>query len=97
MSDSTGGMTGLDDIDDMEMIMQQLRYEQSLQEQEAESSNRRNYFYRQRDVAEEQGAHKNLNSPMGMETDVKRRMLHEFGVCGYHGWMLFDLIDEPAA
>ncbi|GKC28955.1 ALP1-like protein isoform X1 [Tanacetum coccineum] len=39
MSDSTGGMTDLDDIDDMEMIMQQLRYEQSLQEQEAESSN----------------------------------------------------------
>ncbi|GKD42470.1 ALP1-like protein [Tanacetum coccineum] len=53
MSDSTVGMSDLDDIDDMEMIMQQLRYEQSLQEQEAESSNRRNYIYRERDVAEE--------------------------------------------
>ncbi|GKD69839.1 hypothetical protein Tco_1323929 [Tanacetum coccineum] len=53
MSDSTGGMTDLNDIDDMEMIMQKLRYEQSLQEQEAESSNRRNYIYRERDVVEE--------------------------------------------
>ncbi|GKE62750.1 hypothetical protein Tco_1513117 [Tanacetum coccineum] len=53
MSDSTSGMINLDDMDDMEMIMQQLRYEQSLQEQEDESSNRRNYIYRERDVAEE--------------------------------------------
>ncbi|GJU38234.1 putative reverse transcriptase domain-containing protein [Tanacetum coccineum] len=53
MSDSNGGMTDLDDMKDMEMIMQQLLYEQSLQEQEAESSNRRNYIYRERDVAEE--------------------------------------------
>ncbi|GKA95252.1 hypothetical protein Tco_0817290 [Tanacetum coccineum] len=53
MSDSIGGMTDLDDMKDMEMIMQQLRYKQLLQEQEAESSNRRNYIYRERDVAEE--------------------------------------------
>ncbi|GJV54699.1 hypothetical protein Tco_1455704 [Tanacetum coccineum] len=53
MSDSTGGMNDLDDMEDMEMIMQQLWYEQSLQEQEAESSNRRNYIYRERDIAEE--------------------------------------------
>nr|GEY80888.1 hypothetical protein [Tanacetum cinerariifolium] len=53
MSDSTGGMTDHDDIDDMKMIIQQLWYEQSLQEQEAESSNRRNYIYRERDVVEE--------------------------------------------
>nr|GEW43744.1 hypothetical protein [Tanacetum cinerariifolium] len=53
MSDSSAGMSDLDDIDDMEMIMQQLRYEQSLQEQEVESSNRRNYIYRECDVAEE--------------------------------------------
>ncbi|GJY91053.1 hypothetical protein Tco_0506249 [Tanacetum coccineum] len=53
MSDSTGDMTDLDDMDDMEMIMQQLRYEQSLQKQEAESSNRCNYIYRERDVAKE--------------------------------------------
>nr|GEU43851.1 hypothetical protein [Tanacetum cinerariifolium] len=53
MSDSTGGMTDLDDIDVMEMIMQQLQYEQSLQEQEAESSNRHNNIYRRHDVAEE--------------------------------------------
>ncbi|GKD21987.1 ALP1-like protein [Tanacetum coccineum] len=53
MSDSTGGMNDLDDMEDMEMIMQQLRYEQSLQEQEAESLNRRNYIYRERDIAEE--------------------------------------------
>ncbi|GJR42516.1 ALP1-like protein isoform X1 [Tanacetum coccineum] len=53
MSDSSAGMSDPDDIDDMKMIMQQFRYEQSLQEQEAESSNRRNYIYRERDVAEE--------------------------------------------
>ncbi|GJZ45106.1 ALP1-like protein [Tanacetum coccineum] len=47
------GMSDLDDMEDMEMIRQQLRYEQSLQEQEAESSNRRNYIYREHDVAEE--------------------------------------------
>ncbi|GKA53992.1 hypothetical protein Tco_0752941 [Tanacetum coccineum] len=52
MSDSTSGMTDLD-IDDMEMIMQQLRYEQLLQEQEAESSNHRNYIYRERDLVGE--------------------------------------------
>ncbi|GKB84524.1 AMP-dependent synthetase/ligase [Tanacetum coccineum] len=43
-------MTDFDDIKDMEMIMQQLRYEQ---EQEAESSHRRNYIYREREEAEE--------------------------------------------
>ncbi|GKA80965.1 phospholipase-like protein, partial [Tanacetum coccineum] len=53
MSDSTGNMTDLDDMDDMEMIMQQLRYEKSLQKQEAESLNRCNYIYRERDVAKE--------------------------------------------
>ncbi|GKE87329.1 ALP1-like protein isoform X1 [Tanacetum coccineum] len=53
MSYSTDGMFDLDDIDDIEMIMQQLRYEQSLQEQEAGSSNRRNYIYCERDIAKE--------------------------------------------
>ncbi|GJZ75260.1 hypothetical protein Tco_0639725 [Tanacetum coccineum] len=53
MSDSSAGVSDLDDIYDMEVIMQQLRYEQSLQEEEAESSNHRNYIYRERDVAEE--------------------------------------------
>ncbi|GJW76509.1 hypothetical protein Tco_0138191 [Tanacetum coccineum] len=53
MSDSTGGMTNLADMEDIEMIMQQLQYEQSLQEQEAESSHLRNYIYRERDLAEE--------------------------------------------
>nr|GEU70650.1 hypothetical protein [Tanacetum cinerariifolium] len=38
MSDLTSGMTDLDDMEDIEMIMQQLQYEQSLQEQESESS-----------------------------------------------------------
>ncbi|GKA52245.1 hypothetical protein Tco_0745441, partial [Tanacetum coccineum] len=37
MSDSTGGMADLDDMDDIEMIMQQLKYEQE-QEQAAQSS-----------------------------------------------------------
>ncbi|GJX62714.1 hypothetical protein Tco_0295614 [Tanacetum coccineum] len=46
MSDSTGGMTDLDDMDDIEMIMQQLKYEQ-------ESSHRCNYIYREREDAEE--------------------------------------------
>ncbi|GJT54171.1 hypothetical protein Tco_0989225 [Tanacetum coccineum] len=52
MSDSTCGMTDLD-MDDMEMIMQQLQYEQLLQEQEAESSNHRNYIYRECDLVGE--------------------------------------------
>ncbi|GJU54332.1 hypothetical protein Tco_1228046 [Tanacetum coccineum] len=42
MNDSIASKSDLDDIDDMEMIMQQLRYEQLLQEQEAKSSNGRN-------------------------------------------------------
>ncbi|GJV52669.1 hypothetical protein Tco_1448410 [Tanacetum coccineum] len=50
MSDSTGGITDLDDMEDIEMIMQQLQYEQ---EQEAESSHRRNYIYREHEQAEE--------------------------------------------
>ncbi|GKC85177.1 hypothetical protein Tco_1140894, partial [Tanacetum coccineum] len=53
MSDSTGGMTDLDDMKDIEMIMQKIQYEQSLQEQEAESSHRSNFIYRERDLAEE--------------------------------------------
>ncbi|GKE40860.1 ALP1-like protein isoform X1 [Tanacetum coccineum] len=53
MSDSTGGMTDLDDMEDIEMIMQKIQYEQSLQEQEAESSHRSNFIYRERDLAEE--------------------------------------------
>nr|GEX01231.1 hypothetical protein [Tanacetum cinerariifolium] len=44
MSDSTSVMTNLDDMEDIVMIMQQLQYEQ---EQEAESSHRRNYIYRE--------------------------------------------------
>ncbi|GKC85072.1 hypothetical protein Tco_1140789, partial [Tanacetum coccineum] len=53
MSDSTGGMTDLDDMEDIERIMQQIRYEESLQEQEAESLNYRNYIYCEHDIAEE--------------------------------------------
>ncbi|GJX96557.1 RNA-directed DNA polymerase, eukaryota [Tanacetum coccineum] len=52
MRDSTGGMSDLDDMDDIEMIMQQLQYEQE-QEQAAKSSHRRNYIYREREDAEE--------------------------------------------
>ncbi|GKF60726.1 hypothetical protein Tco_0177512 [Tanacetum coccineum] len=52
MSDSIGGMTDLDDMEDIEMIMQ-LQHDQSLQEQEAESSHCHNYIYRERDLAEE--------------------------------------------
>ncbi|GJV76445.1 hypothetical protein Tco_1508029 [Tanacetum coccineum] len=53
MSDSTGGgMSDVDDMDDIEMIMQQLQSEQEL-EQAAESSHRRNYIYRERLDAEE--------------------------------------------
>ncbi|GJW01534.1 hypothetical protein Tco_1556785 [Tanacetum coccineum] len=50
MSDSTGGMSDLDDMDNIKMIMQQL---QSEQEQAAESSHHRNYIYREREDAEE--------------------------------------------
>ncbi|GKA01579.1 hypothetical protein Tco_0674244 [Tanacetum coccineum] len=53
MSDSTGGgLSDLDDMDDIEMIMQQLQSDQE-QEQEAESSHRRNYIYRECEDAEE--------------------------------------------
>ncbi|GJZ67962.1 ALP1-like protein [Tanacetum coccineum] len=52
MSDSIGGMSDLNDMDDIEMIMQQLKYEQE-QEQASESSHRRNYIYREREDVEE--------------------------------------------
>ncbi|GKC24038.1 zinc finger, CCHC-type containing protein, partial [Tanacetum coccineum] len=52
MSDSTGGMTNLDDMDDIEMIMQQLQSEQE-QQQATERVHRRNYIYRERLDAEE--------------------------------------------
>nr|GEZ73156.1 hypothetical protein [Tanacetum cinerariifolium] len=53
MSDSTsGGMSDVDDMDDIKMIMQQLQLEQEL-EQAAESSHRRNYIYRESLDAEE--------------------------------------------
>nr|GEW60404.1 hypothetical protein [Tanacetum cinerariifolium] len=50
MRDSTGGMSDFDDMKDIEMIMQQLQYNQ---EQEAESPRRHNYIYHQREEAEE--------------------------------------------
>ncbi|GJW70263.1 ALP1-like protein [Tanacetum coccineum] len=52
MSDSIGGMSDLNDMDDIEMIMQQLKYEQE-QEQASESPHRRNYIYCEREDAEE--------------------------------------------
>nr|GEY32521.1 hypothetical protein [Tanacetum cinerariifolium] len=53
MSDSSGGgMSDLDDMDDIEMIMQQLQLEQEL-EQAAGSSNRRKYIYHECLEAEE--------------------------------------------
>ena len=54
MSDSSYscGMSDLDDLADMEMIMQQVRYEQSLQEQKVESSHCRNYIYHKCDIDE---------------------------------------------
>ncbi|GJU14338.1 uncharacterized WD repeat-containing protein-like protein isoform X2 [Tanacetum coccineum] len=53
MSDSSGGgLSDLDDINDLEMIMQQVQSEQE-QEEAAERVRYRNYIYRQRlDVAE---------------------------------------------
>ncbi|GJV40505.1 hypothetical protein Tco_1418945 [Tanacetum coccineum] len=45
------GMSDLD-MDDIEMILQQLKYEQE-QEQAVESSHRHNYIYRERGDAEE--------------------------------------------
>nr|GEY28336.1 hypothetical protein [Tanacetum cinerariifolium] len=47
MSDSSGGgLSYLDDIDDLEMIMQQVQEEQE-QEEEAERVRHRNYIYRE--------------------------------------------------
>ncbi|GJW07753.1 ALP1-like protein [Tanacetum coccineum] len=52
MSDSSGGgLSDLDDIDDLEMIMQQVQSEQE-QEAAAERVRHRNYIYRQRLDAE---------------------------------------------
>ncbi|GJR66299.1 hypothetical protein Tco_0012364 [Tanacetum coccineum] len=51
MNDSASGMSDLD-MDDIEMILQQLKYEQE-QEQAVESSHRHNYIYRERGDAEE--------------------------------------------
>nr|GEV60950.1 hypothetical protein [Tanacetum cinerariifolium] len=53
MSDSSGGgLSDLDDIDNLEMIMQQVQAEQE-QEEEAERVRHRNYIYRKRLAAEE--------------------------------------------
>ncbi|GKD51697.1 hypothetical protein Tco_1280673 [Tanacetum coccineum] len=53
MSDSSGGgLSDLNDIDDLDMIMQQVQAEQE-QEQEAERVRHRNYIYRERIEAEE--------------------------------------------
>ncbi|GJW10500.1 hypothetical protein Tco_1576327 [Tanacetum coccineum] len=53
MSDSSScGLSDLDDIDDLEMIMQQVHAEQE-QEEEVERVRHRNYIYRERLDAEE--------------------------------------------
>nr|GFA16615.1 hypothetical protein [Tanacetum cinerariifolium] len=53
ISDSSGGgLSDLDDIDNLEMIMQQVQAEQE-QEEEAERVRHRNYIYRKRLAAEE--------------------------------------------
>lgn len=49
---SYSGESDLDEIPELEMILQQYKFEQSLQQQEAESSHRRRYVKRERDVAE---------------------------------------------
>nr|GEZ72057.1 ribosomal protein [Tanacetum cinerariifolium] len=53
MSDSSGGgLSDLDDIDGLDMIMQQVQAEQE-QEEEAERVRQRNYIYQERIEAEE--------------------------------------------
>ena len=53
MSDSSySGEIDLEDISKLEMILQEYELEQSLQQQEAEGSNRRRYIPREREVAE---------------------------------------------
>ncbi|GKB91943.1 ALP1-like protein isoform X1 [Tanacetum coccineum] len=68
-SDSTHSNTSdLDDKDDIELIMQAIKHDQSLQQNEAESSRRRqNPINRERDFAEAHGANNDLtvlNNPL---------------------------------
>ncbi|GJY34336.1 hypothetical protein Tco_0418805 [Tanacetum coccineum] len=67
MSDSTGGMTDLDDMEDIERIMQQIRYEESLQEQEAKSLNCRKYINCEHDIVEE---HADVDTAYSADVDT---------------------------